>query len=90
MPESRTRNGSNSILSDPSTLAKLRHDQAKKISIAEKVAEEEGKALARLKEFGHRIVILVAVGLGLTAFFLAQADETNAYQTSVSICRNFG
>jgi hypothetical protein len=62
-------------------------DQYEKANLADRVAYEEGRALRRLKQFGYRVVILVAVGLGLAAFFVTQAEQTSAFQTSVR-CSN--
>jgi hypothetical protein len=58
-------------------------DQGSRANLADRVAYEEGQALRRLKQFGYRLVILVAVGLGLAAFFVTQAEQTSAFQTSV-------
>jgi hypothetical protein len=58
-------------------------DQVSRANLADRVAYEEGQALRRLKQFGYRVVILVAVGLGLAAFFVTQAEQTSAFQTSV-------
>jgi hypothetical protein len=60
------------------------HEQSK-VNIADRVAHDETQALRRLKQFSYRIVILVAVGLGLTAFFKTQADEASAFQSGVRI-----
>jgi hypothetical protein len=54
-----------------------------KIDIADRVARDETQALRRLKQFAYRVVILVAVGLGLAAFFTTQADEMSAFQSGV-------
>lgn len=58
-------------------------DQHSKANLADRVAFEESQALRRLKQFGYRVVILVAVGLGLAAFFVTQAEQTSAFQASV-------
>jgi hypothetical protein len=58
-------------------------DQHSKANLADRVAYEESQALRRLKKFGYRVVILVAVGLGLAAFFVTQAEQTSAFQASV-------
>jgi len=66
----------------PAYFDKVNNNQNK--TVKDQLEEEHGKALQNLKQFGHRLVILGAIGLGLATYFLTSNYDRDAFQQAVS------